>query len=159
MYWGWSQQTFPLIFALGGYRIYIYVTCNMYIYIITCKCVCVHMCKKILFWDTTLVDLKSTCSDLSTSPPGTAFQGFSVPIHPRKINMESQNDTFQKEFPFPRAHFQVPCETSGCIYKLSSLNLGLGSNWSNKDRRPSTWRHGPENVGTDTHLIKGIKET
>ena len=28
---------------------------------------------------------------------------------PRKINMEPENDCFQKESPFPEADFQVPC--------------------------------------------------
>ena len=28
---------------------------------------------------------------------------------PPKSNMEPENDGFQKKYPFPGAHFQVPC--------------------------------------------------
>ena len=32
-----------------------------------------------------------------------------LPITSPKFNMEAENDGFQKESPFPRAGFQVPC--------------------------------------------------
>ena len=75
----------------------------------------------------------------SSSPPGilyfrirnplflayqSPFVGYALGVHgipprkfhlatriltPPKFNMEPENDGFQKESPFPRGHFQVPC--------------------------------------------------
>ena len=147
----------------------------MFIDIITCKCVCAHVQNS--YSGTPLKDLKSTCSvvnmacgtagrksqhqlpNLSTSPPGTAFQGWTKFQYTReRLTWNHKMIVFKRSFLF-----------QGLIFRFHVKLQGVYTNWAlwiwalGQIGRTKTGAHrpgfGPENVGTDTHLIKGIKET
>ena len=60
-----------------------------------------------------LIDLGG-CGCIPTRTVSSSSTKFKVYQYtPPKLNMESENDGFQKESPFPGVDFQVPCSTSG----------------------------------------------